>query len=298
MARYEMQRLTGRGRGLASALARDPRATTMPVQGGPGRPKFPPTQSSQPQPQPQPQQLTRLSPGVYRDASGALVNQQGGMLPNQPQRGGMAQPMPTPEGIYGAAGAIRGARQDMLQIPPNVQPMPKGGSNLQNMGQQLGRDAYIMNQIRSGNIPQMPGNNMISRGVNEATRNLYAQAQDKYAQQQQPNMQQGPYGQFSTMQPQPLVGALSPEQMAQTQQMFQSFPSSMGWQPAYNQQPQGNMAGIMQGFNPGIVAQRNDGMDSRQYVPNEMQSMQAQAYNQQQLPERNRPLMQPLIRRY
>lgn len=262
MARYEMQRLTGRGRGLASALARDPRATTMPVQGGPGRPKFPPTQSSQPQPQPQPQQLTRLSPGVYRDASGALVNQQGGMLPNQPQRGGMAQPMPTPQGIYGAAGAIRGARQDMLQIPPNVEPMPKGGSNLQNMGQQLGRDAYIMNQIRSGNIPQMPGNNMISRGVNEATRNLYAQAQDKYAQQQQQ-----PY--FMN----PLESNYMPQYLGPQSQVG----NFQGFSPMQAQQQAAQFAAMqqgLQGVNAGIVAQRNDGMDSRQMSPTELQNMQ------------------------
>lgn len=228
-------------RRLASALSRDPRASIMPVQGGPGRPKFPPTQSSQPQPQP----LTRLSPGVYRDASGALVNQQGGMLPNQPQRGGMAQPMPTPEGIYGGAGTIPGARQDMLQIPPNVPPMPKGGQNMQNMGQQLARDAYIMNQIRTGNIPQMPGNNMISRGVNEATRNLYAQAQDKYAQQQQPYMQPNPYAQFGPMQP--LVGVqpsqMTPEQMAAITQEF-GFNQAQMPQQMQQMQP-GSPAGQM-----------------------------------------------------
>lgn len=296
MARYEMQRLTGRGRGLASALARDPRATTMPVQGGPGRPKFPPTQSSQPQPQPQPQpqQLTRLSPGVYRDASGALVNQQGGALPNQPQRGGMAQPYGNLENIYGQAGSIPGARQDMLQIPPNVPPMPKGGQNMQNMGQQLGRDAYIMNQIRTGNIPQMPGNNMISRGVNEATRNLYAQAQDKYAQQQpqfmNPQITMPPRG-------------TNPESYTQPLQYDQfgrpDARSLVGFEP--NRMTPEQIAAMTTGFqgeNSGIVAQRNSGMDSRQYVPNEMQRMQAQSYNQQQLPQTNRPLMQPQIRRY
>lgn len=287
MARYEMQRLTGRGRGLASALARDPRATTMPVQGGPGRPKFPPTQSSQPQPQPQPQpqQLTRLSPGVYRDASGALVNQQGGALPNQPQRGGMAQPYGNLENIYGQAGSIPGARQDMLQIPPNVPPMPKGGQNMQNMGQQLARDAYIMNQIRTGNIPQMPGNNMISRGVNEATRNLYAQAQDKYAQQQQPYFMN------------PSESNYMPQYLGPQSQVG----NFQGFSPMQAQQQAAQFAAMqqgLQGVNSGIVAQRNDGMDSRQYVPNEMQSMQAQAYNQQQLPETNRPLMQPQFRRY
>lgn len=267
-------------RRLVSALARDPRASTMPVQGGPGRPQFPPTQSSQPQ------QLTRLSPGVYRDASGALVNQQGGALPNQPQRGGMAQPMPTPQGTYGAAGSIPGARQDMLQIPPNVPPMPKGGQNMQNMGQQLARDAYIMNQIRTGNIPQMPGNNMISRGVNEATRNLYAQAQDKYAQQQQQ-----PY--FMN----PSESNYMPQYLGPQSQVG----NFQGFSPMQAQQQAAQFAAMqqgLQGVNSGIVAQRNDGMDSRQYVPNEMQRMQAQAYNQQQLPETNRPLMQPQIRRY
>ena len=279
MARYEMQRLTGRGRGLASALARDPRATTMPVQGGPGRPKFPPTQSSQPQPQPQPQQLTRLSPGVYRDASGALVNQQGGMLPNQPQRGGMAQPMPTPQGIYGAAGAIPGARQDMLQIPPNVEPMPKGGPNLQNMGQRLGRDAYIMNQIRSGNIPQMPGNNMISRGVNEATRNLYAQAQDKYAQQQ-------PY----FMNPQitmPPPGT-NPESYTQPLQYDDQFgrPDSrslVGFQP-YSQMDANQRAAMTQGL-MGLQSQFNQGQ-----MPQQMQQMQPGSPAGQMMP--------PQFRRY
>lgn len=258
-------------RRLASALSKDPRASIMPVQGGPGRPKFPPTQSSQPQPQP----LTRLSPGVYRDASGALVNQQGGMLPNQPQRGGMAQPMPTPEGIYGGAGMIPGARQDMLQIPPNVPPMPKGGQNMQNMGQQLARDAYIMNQIRTGNIPQMPGNNMISRGVNEATRNLYAQAQDKYAQQQQPYF----------MNPQitmPPPGT-NPESYTQPLQYDQfgrpDARSLVGFQP--NRMTPEQMAAMTQGFN----------------------LMQSQ-FNQAQVPQQMQPgspagqMMQPQIRRY
>lgn len=256
-------------RRLASALSKDPRASIMPVQGGPGRPKFPPTQSSQPQPQP----LTRLSPGVYRDASGALVNQQGGMLPNQPQRGGMAQPMPTPEGIYGGAGTIPGARQDMLQIPPNVPPMPKGGQNMQNMGQQLARDAYIMNQIRTGNIPQMPGNNMISRGVNEATRNLYAQAQDKYAQQQQPYFMNPQI----TMPPQ----GTNPESYTQPLQYDQfgrpDARSLVGFQP--NRMTPEQMAAITQGF----------GFNQAQ-MPQQMQQMQPGSPAGQ--------MMQPQIRRY
>jgi len=195
------------------------------------------------------------------------------MLPNQPQRGGMAQPMPTPQGIYGAAGAIPGARQDMLQIPPNVQPMPKGGPNLQNMGQQLGRDAYIMNQIRSGNIPQMPGNNMISRSVNEATRNLYAQAQDKYAQQQPQFMNPQ-----ITMPPQ----GTNPESYTQMPMRYDQFGSLVGFQP--NRMTPEQMAAMTQGFN---VMQ--SGFNQAQ-MPQQMQQMQPGSPAGQ--------MMQPQIRRY
>jgi hypothetical protein len=63
-----------------------------------------PTTAGGLQAQPQQQNLERLSPGVYRNAQGQLVNAQGGRLPTpapqQPQMGGMMQqPManrPTP----------------------------------------------------------------------------------------------------------------------------------------------------------------------------------------------------------
>jgi hypothetical protein len=125
------------------------------------------------------------------------------MLPNQPQRGGMTQSYFPPGSQGPQPGGIPGARQDMAMMPPNVEPMPKGGyRNMPPMESLVGRvdrplspemaqqiaqgfnpqQADIMQRIRSGNLPQMPGNNMISRGVNQAVQDLGGQVMQKYPQ--------------------------------------------------------------------------------------------------------------------
>lgn len=135
----------------------------------PGRPMRGPDQMGMPQAYPdriedpmrnrgrgrdrEPGQLTRLSPGVYRNAQGALVNSRGGRLPNQPRRdsmqdlqrevdrgfAGMQPPNGKgPEGTYGLDRGFGGGynlpydfgqgQNPMYQMPMNqfgLQPQPQ-----------------------------------------------------------------------------------------------------------------------------------------------------------------------------
>lgn len=115
----------------------------------------------------------RLSAGVYRGSDGSLMRQDGTPLPHNPD--------------YNANVISNLQQMGTMQIPPNVPPMPKGGYRSQNPSPQ---EMEMINRIRSGNLPQIPGNNMISRSVNNAVGNIAQRVQQRnpqYFPPQQPN---------------------------------------------------------------------------------------------------------------
>ena len=142
---------------LAGALAKDPRGgrvSTMPV-GNPG------AAGSAAGAAVKRAELQRVSPGVYRNAQGGLVNSRGGSLPGQrpqqPQRPSMNVPAPRPQRQPGP-GQFQPADPSQYPIgqrqPAGRPTAPNAGQNGNGMEMNIPPEAY--NQwVESAVMPEM-----------------------------------------------------------------------------------------------------------------------------------------------
>lgn len=127
---------------------------------------------------PQQEQLTRLSPGVYRNSQGQLVNQSGSMLPNQPDRSQQS----------GFAGTSRDIVQNLQPFNPNgFGPKPPAAIGIPSNfnpngfgGQQPINPIYYFNQ-------QQPVNPIYQ--MNPQQMQQMQQMQQQLQQQAQPRQQ-------------------------------------------------------------------------------------------------------------
>jgi len=229
-----------KGSALKGALAAGPRGrvTSLPVKPRPiplGKP------SAAGQAERAGAGLQRVSPGMYRNSQGQLVNSTGGNLPGQ--RSQQQRPMPSQQPNMGSvlAGAAQGANQFQPQQPmqPATRPpMPYG----------QGQEPGMMYTGGSANFDETTG--QYKNGFNPMPKPDFSQFGPIQFQRQNQGLQQQYDTGFGDYYRQKATAQMSPEQQAQMAAMLQQqqydiglggqykYGRQMGQQQPYNQQPQ------------------------------------------------------------